>query len=54
MLSKKDLRDRLQAIPRMTQNDNESGGPESKRQRRYERQAPKVISPSDPQSAWTG
>jgi hypothetical protein len=32
---------------------NESGGPESKRQRRYERQPPKVISPSDPQSAWT-
>jgi IS5 family transposase len=31
---------------------NESGGSESKRQRRYERQ-PKVISPSDPQSAWT-
>jgi transposase len=34
------------------QNDNESGGPEGKRQR-YERQPPKVISPSDPQSAWT-
>src|SRR5580658_1349644 len=32
---------------------NESGGSESKRQRRYERQPPKVISPSDPQSAWT-
>ena len=31
-------------------NDNESGGPEGKRQRRYERQPPKVISPSDPQS----
>ena len=29
------------------------GGLESKRQRRYERQPPKVISPSDPQSAWT-
>src|SRR5262245_10571709 len=29
------------------------GGPEGKRQRRYERQPPKVISPSDPQSAWT-
>ena len=28
---------------------NESGGSESKRQRRYERQPPKVISPSDPQ-----
>src|SRR6202043_1977387 len=35
------------------QNDNKSGGPEGKRQRRYERQPPKVISPSDPQSAWT-
>src|SRR6201993_4249926 len=35
------------------QNDSESGGPEGKRQRRYERQSPKVISPSDPQSAWT-
>src|SRR6202040_4426451 len=35
------------------QNDNESGGSEGKRQRRYERQPPKVISPSDPQSAWT-
>src|SRR3979411_2704199 len=32
---------------------NKSGGSESKRQRRYERQPPKVISPSDPQSAWT-
>src|SRR6058998_1488101 len=29
------------------------GGLESKRQHRYERQPPKVISPSDPQSAWT-
>ena len=28
-------------------------GPESKRSHRYERQPPKVISPSDPQSAWT-
>jgi hypothetical protein len=26
---------------------------QSKRQRRYERQPPKVIPPSDPQSAWT-
>jgi transposase len=34
-------------------NDNESGGPGSNRQRRYERQPPKVISPSDPQSGWT-
>src|SRR3981189_3770949 len=32
---------------------NESGGSVSKRQRRYARQPPKVISPSDPQSAWT-
>jgi transposase len=29
------------------------GQPESKRHRRYERQPPKVISLSDPQSAWT-
>jgi hypothetical protein len=29
------------------------GRPESKRHRRYERQPPKVISLSDPQSAWT-
>jgi hypothetical protein len=34
-------------------NDSESGGAEGKRRRRYERQPPKVISPSDPQSAWT-
>jgi transposase len=34
-------------------NDDDSGGSESKGQRRYERQPPKVISPSDPQSAWT-
>jgi hypothetical protein len=33
--------------------DGAGGGPESKRPRRYERQPPKVISPSDPQSAWT-
>ena len=33
--------------------DGAGGGPASKRQRRYERQPPKVISPSDPQSAWT-
>ena len=31
-------------------NDSESGEPESKRQGRYERQPPKVISPSDPQT----
>jgi transposase len=34
-------------------NDDDSGGSDSKGQRRYERQPPKVISPSDPQSAWT-
>jgi transposase len=34
-------------------NDDADGGPESKPQRRYERRAPKVISPPDPQSAWT-
>jgi transposase len=34
-------------------NDGAGGGSESKRHRRYERQPPKVISPSDPQSAWT-
>jgi transposase len=34
-------------------NDSESGGAEGKRRRHYERQPPKVISPSDPQSAWT-
>src|SRR5438067_5941197 len=33
--------------------DGDGDGPESKRPRRYERQPPKVISPSDPQSAWT-
>jgi transposase len=33
--------------------DGDGGGSESKWPRRYERQAPKVISPSDPQSAWT-
>jgi transposase len=36
-----------------TDDDGAGGGPESKRPRRYERQPPKVISPSDPQSAWT-
>jgi transposase len=34
-------------------NDGDGDGPENKRQSRYERQQPKVISPSDPQSAWT-
>jgi transposase len=33
--------------------DGDGGGPESRRPRRYERKPPKVISPSDPQSAWT-
>src|SRR5215510_6819649 len=33
--------------------DSNGGGPESKRPRRCERKPPKVISPSDPQSAWT-
>src|SRR5215211_441325 len=33
--------------------DGAGGGSESTRHRRYERQPPKVISPSDPQSAWT-
>ena len=34
-------------------NDDTGGGPESRAPRRYERQPSKVISPSDPQSAWT-
>jgi hypothetical protein len=33
--------------------DGAEGESENKRPRRYERQPPKVISPSDPQSAWT-
>src|ERR1700757_2533789 len=33
--------------------DDEAGGPDGRRPRRYERKPPKVISPSDPQSAWT-
>src|SRR6516225_5311250 len=33
--------------------DGDGGGSESERPRRYERKPPKVISPSDPQSAWT-
>jgi hypothetical protein len=33
--------------------DSDGGGSESRRPRRYERKPPKVISPSDPQSAWT-
>jgi transposase len=35
-------------------NDDAGDGPESKPPHRYERQPPKVFSPSDPQSAWTG
>jgi len=34
-------------------NDAAGGGPQNRRPGRYERQPPKVISPSDPQSAWT-
>ena len=33
--------------------DEADGGPQSGQPRRYERKPPKVISPSDPQSAWT-
>jgi transposase len=33
--------------------DGGGGGPENEPQRRTDRQPPKVISPSDPQSAWT-
>jgi hypothetical protein len=33
--------------------DEAGGGPVGRRPRRYERKPPKVISPSDPQSAWT-
>jgi transposase len=33
--------------------DGTHGDPENKRPHRYERKPPKVISPSDPQSAWT-
>jgi transposase len=33
--------------------DEAGGAPEGKQPRRYERKLPKVISPSDPQSAWT-
>jgi transposase len=36
-----------------TPDDGAGGEPESKRPRRYQRKTPKVISPSDPQSAWT-
>ena len=34
-------------------NDDDTGGPESPRERKPERKTPKVISPSDPSSAWT-
>jgi transposase len=33
--------------------NDDAGGPENKPRGRYERKVPKVISPSDPQSAWT-
>jgi hypothetical protein len=33
--------------------DEAGGGSDGKQPRRYERKPPKVISPSDPQSAWT-
>jgi transposase len=36
-----------------TPDDGAGGDRENKRPRRYERNPPKVISPSDPQSAWT-
>jgi transposase len=36
-----------------TPDDGTGGEPPSKQPRRYARQPPKVISPSDPQSAWT-
>jgi transposase len=41
------------AIESDTPDDGAGGDPENKRPRRYERRPPKVISPSDPQSAWT-
>lgn len=41
------------AIKNDASDDEAGGGPEGRRPRRYERKPPKVISPSDPQSAWT-
>jgi transposase len=41
------------AIKDDASDDEAGGGPEGKQPRRYERKPPKVISPSDPQSAWT-
>jgi hypothetical protein len=41
------------AVDGDTPNDGAGNGPGSKPPRRYERQPPKVISPPDPQSAWT-
>jgi transposase len=42
-----------QAAATDDQSDDKDDGPETPRQRRGERKAPKVISPSDPSSAWT-
>ena len=41
------------AIKNDASDDEAGGGPEGRRPRRYERKPPKVISPSDPQAAWT-
>jgi transposase len=44
----------VDAAARADASDDESeGGSNGKQPRRYERKVPKVISPSDPQSAWT-
>ena len=44
----------VEATVQNTQSDDDGpGGSETKRHRRYERKSPKVISPSDPSSAWT-
>jgi transposase len=44
----------VDAVARADASDDESeGGSNGKQPRRYERKVPKVISPSDPQSAWT-
>jgi transposase len=44
----------VEAAARADASDDESeGGSNGKQPRRYERKSPKVISPSDPQSAWT-
>jgi hypothetical protein len=41
------------AAKRDAPDDEAGGGADGKQPRRYERKPPKVISPSDPQSAWT-